>query len=86
MSPPVTYPKSSVMIAMTLIRPLFEQCHCNVSSYTDDQIAEALLRTHQSPAAQWLSHEHISRASAQLTPTSPIRTRASSRESGNGAR
>jgi hypothetical protein len=56
------------MFAMTLIRPRFERYNRDVSSYTDDQIAEALLRTHPSPAAQWLSHEHISHASPQLTP------------------
>lgn len=79
MSAPASFPKASVVFAMTLIRPLFEQCDCDVSTYTDDQIAEALLQTHPSPAAQWLSREHISHASAQLTPKSPTGTRAVSR-------
>jgi len=28
------------MVAMTLIRPLFEQHHCHVARYSDDEIAE----------------------------------------------
>ncbi len=84
MSSQAAFPKSSVMLAMALIRPMFEQCNCDVSAYTDDEIAEALLETHPSPAAQWLSHEHVAYASAQLTPTSPIGTPASSRTSAKG--
>ena len=84
MNPPLRFSKSSVMLAMTFIRPMFEQCDCDVNAYTDDELAEALLRTHPRPATQWLSREHVACACVHLAAPSGAQT--PSPKSGKGTR
>ena len=65
------FSKSSVVFAMTFIRPMFEKGGWDLRPHSDDEIAEALLRTHLPPTTQWLSPEHLSSAYARLAPTQP---------------
>lgn len=65
------FSKSSVLFAMTLIRPMFEKRGWDVQPYNDDEIAEALLRTHLHTTTQWLSPEHLSSAYTRLAPMQP---------------
>jgi hypothetical protein len=45
--------------AMTLIRPLFSAQGCDVSAYSDHQIAAMLLEICPEPNTWWLSRDHL---------------------------
>jgi hypothetical protein len=65
------FSKVSVLFAMKFIRPMFETRGWDVQSYSDHEVAEALLGTHLHPTPQWLSTEHLSSAYTRLKPMQP---------------
>jgi hypothetical protein len=67
MSEAIRVHKSSVMFAMTMIRPMFTKRGCDVAAYSDEQLADALLDAYAHLPARWLSPEHISRAVQRLS-------------------
>lgn len=66
MSEAIRVHKSSVMFAMTMIRPMFKKRGCDVAAYSDEQLADALLDAYAHLPTYWLSPEHVSRAFQRL--------------------
>jgi hypothetical protein len=85
MSEAIRVHKSSVMLAMTMIRPILKKRGCDVAAYSDEQLADALLAAHAYLPTHWLSPEHISRAVQRLSaPASASWAEASPAEASGG--
>jgi hypothetical protein len=67
MSEAIRVHKSSVMFAITMIRPMFQKRGCDVAAYSDEQLTDALLDAYAHLPTHWLSPEHVSRAFQRLS-------------------
>lgn len=64
MSPPERKP--GVLGAMSLLRPVFRSRGYDLTPYSDDAIADALLATCPAARPGWLSQEHLRMAFERL--------------------
>ena len=62
--------KPGVLGAMSLLRPVFRSRGYDVTPYSNDAIADALLATCPAATPGWLSQEHL-RAAFQRLQTGP---------------
>ena len=72
MSEAIRVHKSSVMFAMTMIRPMLKTRGCDVAAYSDEQFADALLDAYAHLPTHWLSPEHVSRAVQRLSAPASV--------------
>jgi len=71
MAGPLRLSKGRVLGIMGRVRPLFRDL-CEVSSYSDDAIADALLATARGDPEWWFGAEHIRAAYLHLLSNRPL--------------